>query len=354
MASNYANLDKLTVRPIRPDERTTWDHLMTSHHYLQSSRLTGESIRYVALFDRRWTALLGWTSAAFKLSERDAWIGWSEQQRLQRLKVIACSARLLVLPDAQIKNMASKALALNLKRLSSDWVTVYKHPIVLAETFIDHSRFTGACYRAAGFLPVGFTKGFGISAGNYYFHGKTKRILLRPLQRKAKEWLRAPFVHPLLMQGSPHQPLLDLNRLNLFQSGGLLERLSALPEWRKPYGKRHNRAIILAMVVCAEIANVVNSYREIGRFIETLSQETLFDFGCSRRYGAPSESTIRRAMPAVDLEKLCQIVTGWLSEQGHHRMVDAIILRIQTLRRRTMVQTTASSSTPTSTAGGDS
>jgi hypothetical protein len=55
----------------------------------------------------------------------------------------------------KIKNLASKTLALNLKRLSADWLTAYRHPVLLAETFIDHSLFTGTCYRATGFILSG-------------------------------------------------------------------------------------------------------------------------------------------------------------------------------------------------------
>lgn len=350
---SHADLERLTVRPIRDDERATWDELTAKHHYLQSHRLVGESLRYVALLDERWTALLGWTSAAFKLSERDAWIGWSEQQRLQRLKVVANSARLLILPGAHIKNLASKALALNLKRLSADWLTIYRHPIILVETFVDYSRFKGTCYRAAGFSPIGTTKGFGISAGNYYFHGNPKTILIRPLQRKAREWLTAPFVHPALMEGSATLPLLDLNQLNLFGAGGLLDELSTVPEWRSPRGKRHSQAIVLAMVICAQIANVDNTYLDVGRWIETLSENTLRDFGCRRPYGAPSESTIRRAMQAVDIVELCQAVDNWLSKQGHHRVVDAVSKRLQALRSRRRIKRRPQAPDATRIAGGE-
>ncbi len=331
---SHADLGGLTVRPIRDDERATWDGLMSEHHYLQSHRLVGESMRYVAILNEQWTALLGWTSAAFKLAARDAWIGWSEQQRLQRLKVVANNARLLILPGAHIRNLASKALALNLKRLSADWVKAYGHPIMLAETFVDHPRFTGTCYRAAGFVPIGATKGFGISAGSYYFHGNPKTILVRLLQRNVREWLTAPFVHPSLMEGSTAQPLLNLNRLNVFGDKGLLDELSIVPDWRSPRGTRHSRAIVLAMVVCAQIANVGNTYLDVGRWIKTLSENTLREFGCPRTYGAPSESTIRRAMQVVDVVALCQVVDHWLSKQGHHRVVDTVNNRLQALRSR--------------------
>jgi len=83
------SLKALAVRPIRKKEQNAWDELIATHHYLGFRKLVGESIRYVALLDGNWMALLGWCSAAFKSSPRDRWIGWSEKQRLQRLRFIA-------------------------------------------------------------------------------------------------------------------------------------------------------------------------------------------------------------------------------------------------------------------------
>ncbi|MCP3891154.1 MAG: DUF4338 domain-containing protein [Desulfobulbaceae bacterium] len=40
-------------------------------------------------------------------------------------------------------------LVLNLKRLSNDWQAIYGHRVLIAETFVDTTRFTGGCYRAA-------------------------------------------------------------------------------------------------------------------------------------------------------------------------------------------------------------
>jgi hypothetical protein len=44
-------------------------------------------------------------------------------------------------------------------RLSVDWQQKYGHPIYLLETFVEQPRFTGTCYRAAGWIEVGLTTG---------------------------------------------------------------------------------------------------------------------------------------------------------------------------------------------------
>jgi len=64
-----------------------------------------------------------------------------------------------------------------MRRLSADWEAVYGHPILIAETFVDTSRFRGTCYKAAGFIPLGETRGFRRNGGKYYLHGQPKTIL---------------------------------------------------------------------------------------------------------------------------------------------------------------------------------
>ena len=44
-------------------------------------------------------------------------------------------------------------------RLRRDWIERYGHPISAVETFVDRSRFSGTCYRAANWRRVGQTSG---------------------------------------------------------------------------------------------------------------------------------------------------------------------------------------------------
>jgi len=75
--------------------------------------MTGKTLKYVALLDGQWVALLGWGSASLKNSNREKWIGWSLEKKEQRLKYVVNNQRFLILPSIEIKNLASKALALN-------------------------------------------------------------------------------------------------------------------------------------------------------------------------------------------------------------------------------------------------
>ena len=55
--------------------------------------------------------------------------------------------------------MASHLLGRVTARLSTDWEQKYGHPIYLVESFVQEPRFAGICYRAAGWVPVGWTTG---------------------------------------------------------------------------------------------------------------------------------------------------------------------------------------------------
>src|ERR1035437_2733032 len=69
---------EITVELIDPEEEARWNRLIRKRHYLKEHRLVGESLRSVAKQNGQWIALLGWSSAAFHLRPRDAWIGWTE------------------------------------------------------------------------------------------------------------------------------------------------------------------------------------------------------------------------------------------------------------------------------------
>lgn len=307
-------LRDLVVRPIQKGEEQAWDEQMAAHHYLGFRQLVGTSLKYVACLGEKWLALLGWGAAAFKCRPRDQWIGWSQEQQWKRLKYVANNVRFLVLPGVRIPNLASKTLALNTKRLSADWENVFGHPLLLAETFVDHHRFRGTSYRAAGWQALGLTKGYGRSGGRYFHHGHTKTILVRPLHPDAPQLLSAPFCAP---QGGT-LPMIDLNALNLGPSGGLVDHLRRIPDPRKRRGIRHQQTPILAIAVCA-ILSGARSYTAIAEWAADLTQEQLSRFQCrydlnKGKYIAPSEPTIRRTLQSVDANEVDRAITNWLGQ----------------------------------------
>lgn len=326
-------VSSLEIRLITPKEENTWNDLMSTHHYLgfNSKTLTGKTLKYVALLDGQWVALLGWGSASLKNSNREKWIGWSLEKKEQRLKYVVNNQRFLILPSIEIKNLASKALALNTKRLSNDWQAAYDHPVLVAETFVDHNRFNGTCYRAAGWVPLGKTSGYGRKAGIYYYHGQTKTVFLKPLHKDARALLAASFLPPEFAGGK--KAMIDLNVASLETKGGLIDCLSEVSDPRKKRGIRHTNLSVLAVAICAILSGEL-TFAAIGEWAANLTQDLLKRLGCRRhpetgKYIPPSEPTIRRILQKVNAEEVDRAVGKWLEIQANDGAVavDGKVLR---------------------------
>lgn len=315
----------IVVRPVTPDERQMWDRLMSQYHYLGLKSLVGKSIRYVAEVQGRWLALLGWAASALKCQPRDTWIGWSQAIQWQRLHLIANNSRFLILPGIHIPNLASRVLSLNLRRLSRDWVHVYGHPVLIAETFVDTGRFTGACYKAANWLYLGQTSGYGKHSSRYVHHGQSKAVFVRPLSKKALLKLRDPQPDPELIRKETSM------RLSEKQASGLIEILKALPDPRCKRGVRHRNLSIIALSICAVICGC-RGYAAIAQWTKNCSQKMLERLWCRKkdhRYIPPSEPTIRRQLQKVDAEKVDMAVSDWASRlsSGNAIGIDGKTLR---------------------------
>lgn len=183
------DLSQVTVRPITHDERLDWRILVDRFHYLGDRVIPGENLLYYAFLEGRLVACLGWGSAARNSGPREAYIGWDPATKRQHLSCVVNNTRFLILPWVQVKNLASRILSLNLKRLSYDWQEKYGHPVYLTETFVDTSRFQGTCYKAANWIYLGDTKGLSKRGNVYYEHGNKKAFFVYPLHVQARDLL---------------------------------------------------------------------------------------------------------------------------------------------------------------------
>lgn len=134
--------------------------LLQRYHYLGHRNCVGENLKYLAR-DRegRPLACLLFGSAAWKAAARDRWIGWSADQRRRHLGLVTNNTRFLILRWVRVPHLASHLLGRVAGRLSADWQEKYGHPIYLVESFVEEPRFTGTCYRAAGWVRAGLTTG---------------------------------------------------------------------------------------------------------------------------------------------------------------------------------------------------
>jgi len=177
------------VISLSSQDRYLWEYLVHHYHYLDLSTLVGEHVRHIVFINDQVVACLAWASAAWKVRARDEFIGWDENVKRKNLYLIANNTRFLVLPWIKVKHLASKVLSQSLKRLTDDWQKKYEHPVYLAETFVDNSRFKGTCYKAANWRYVGQTSGSAKKGNTYRYHGQPKSIYLYPLHRHFRRML---------------------------------------------------------------------------------------------------------------------------------------------------------------------
>lgn len=301
---------ELRVRLINEEERLDWRAHIERFHYLGDAGLVGESLRYVAELNGKWVALLSWGAATLCNRPRDNYIGWDKTAKKTRLNLVVNNARFLILPWGQQPNLASRILATNLRRLSHDWKERYGHPVVLAETFVDSSRFRGTCYRASNWIEVGRTRGFSRRGAGYEANGKPKAIFLYPLIFDFKKQLCTGQNTYMKKEGIM---ALDIEKLPLNGEGGLFEVLRKFTDPRKPRGIRHKIQSVLSTAICAVLAGA-RSFIAIEEWAAEQTSRTLVKLG-SIHGTPPSERTYRRVFSSIDVQKLDSLIGGWFTEQ---------------------------------------
>jgi len=116
-------------------ESRRWRVHVESYHCLGWRVPFGANLRYWVRNRDRELACLLWTSPAWKMHARDAWIGWSSGNAT--LQWIVNNGRFLILPWVRVKGLASKILALSARHVPSDWQIQYGYRPLLLETLVD-------------------------------------------------------------------------------------------------------------------------------------------------------------------------------------------------------------------------
>jgi hypothetical protein len=182
ITGQVSDLSGLRLAPVL-DQRASrlWNGLIDRYHSLGYKPLPGAQLRYLIRWDGGVLGAIGFGAAAWKVAARDTWIGWGRDEREASLGRVLNNARFLILPWVQVKNLASKVLALAARRVAEDFPPRYGEAVVLLETFVETPRFAGTCYRAANWQYLGETRG----------RGKLDRTHQAALPRKAV------YVYPL-------------------------------------------------------------------------------------------------------------------------------------------------------------
>lgn len=172
------------------EENCLWEKLIQRYHYLGYYKIVGKRLKYL-IFSHNHILLsaIAWKSAAYKLIDRDLYIGWDPDSREKNIDHIVSNTRFIIFPWVEVFNLASAILGKSIQYLRTDWKIKYGTDVYLAETYIDPERYTGQCYKAANWQKVGLTKGYSRVKGGYKYHGKKKEVFIYEIDRNFRKLL---------------------------------------------------------------------------------------------------------------------------------------------------------------------
>jgi hypothetical protein len=175
----------------RGEESRLWNEFMARYHYLGYTPMSGQQLRYGVFAGEQLVALMGFAAAAWKLADRQRYVGWTDEQRRDRLHRVVNNTRFMILPWVQCRGLASKVLGMAARRLPKDWQQRYGFEPVLLETFVESPRRKETCYRAANWQLVGRTTGRDKTSTTHVAQLAGKDIWMYPLRSDFRRLLAA-------------------------------------------------------------------------------------------------------------------------------------------------------------------
>jgi len=171
----------LRLEPVAGGESRLFNEYLQRYHPLGYRKPFGYWMRYFIETDRGTLGCLLFGGAAKSLGARDRWIGWTEEQRLQRLAWVVNLSRHLILPWIEVRNLSSRVLGLVGRQIGGDWEKSWGYRPVLLETFVDPRQHPGSSYKAAGWTELGMTSGEGLVRPGRCYLTTPKKIFVKPL-----------------------------------------------------------------------------------------------------------------------------------------------------------------------------
>lgn len=319
----------LTIRSIwKATELKRFGELEEKFHYMGETHSAGDTLRLVIEEDGEWLAIMVWGASCYHLKWRDDYIGWSPTLRAQRLKLIASNRRFTILAKrGERRNLASQCLALAAREIPGLWMRKFHYRPLLAETFCDVEHSAGTCYKAAGWTPLGVTKGYSRvnRQGCDFFvpNDRPKTIWVKPLAPDAVEKLNASDLPADCVLGAQGKcdgvmPIGKEARESLYDA---LCRVRDVRDSNRtfPIGG------MLSIVVMAMMSGA-NSVKAIARFAKRLDmpqrRELCMPHDKNRagvvakhEYKVPSYVTLYNFLRTLDLDDFGRKLTEWMSAQ---------------------------------------
>lgn len=193
----------------------------------------------------------------------------------------------------------------------------WEHPVAVAETFVDPTRFQGTCYKVSGWIKLGQTSGFARCAGGdfYQAHKIPKDLWVRELEKGALKKLRVVKVPEAWV--ALEQRTKPRCRAKPAQISSLVEHLEReVTEFRIRQKQTYPVAGMLALIAMAVFCAVVRGQRDLAAFAATLSpaQMRALKFRSvprTMRREPPGETTFHRVLCGVDASLVERALLIW-------------------------------------------
>jgi len=309
----------LTIRKILAKERKRFGELEGEYHYMGETRSGGDTLRLVIEEDGTWKALMVWGSACYRLKDRDEWIGWTPTTRAERQKLVVQNRRFTILAKKGTEpNLASRSLALATRELPRLWQKAFGYEPLLAETFCDMEVSAGTCYRAAGWTPLGMTKGFSRSRQTRDFYvpnGKPKTLWVKALREKAEVLLRGTDIPRECSKGTGSDAW-GVLPLGTASCESLHEALCRVPDPRETNCSFHIGALLTLLTMGVMAGN--RDLAPIVRMTQRLTQKQRIMLGLphfkkgSTYRKTPSYSAFRNLFLQLNPDDFARVLGEWL------------------------------------------
>jgi hypothetical protein len=171
------------------EQMRIWNEMMIREHPRGAGPLVGHQLRYLVDSEHGWLGAMGFAAPALHLKDRDRWIGWDYEMRRAQLHRVVGLSRFLIRPDVRCRNLASHLLGLVMRKLPGDFENRYGFRPWLVESFVDTSRFSGTCYKAANWVRVGCSQGRGRQGRRGELVETVKDIYLYPIEKDFRDKL---------------------------------------------------------------------------------------------------------------------------------------------------------------------
>jgi hypothetical protein len=133
-----------SLLPLRIDElsqlgrhvrRAKLEACVARYHYLGYRSRVGQNLQYwISSAQGRPLACVLFGAAAWQCAARDQWIGWTKEQRTQRLSGVVNNTRFLIFDWIRVPHLASHILGSIGRRIAADWKAKYRQALFVLET----------------------------------------------------------------------------------------------------------------------------------------------------------------------------------------------------------------------------